>query len=450
MKKEIFREYDIRGRADIDYDVNFAETLGKAIGTEIRKRDGKSVLVAHDARLTSPKFYEATILGLVSTGLEVLTGGLCATPSLYFGVHHYETDGGVMITGSHNPPDYNGFKICYGTGAIHGSMIQDLYVRMDSGDFVSGDGHQVAKALKDDYLRWLVDHFGKHEKPLKVVVDGGNGCGGIMAPDLYRAMGCEVVELYCEPDGNFPNHHPDPTVIENLADIIASVRENRADLGIAFDGDADRIGVVDEKGNVVFADEQMILFAREILSNNPGATVIGEVKCSKRLYDDIEAKGGKPIMWKTGHSLIKAKMKETGALLAGEMSGHICFADSYYGFDDAVYAGGRLLRIMQSGERELSDYLKDLPEVYNTPEIRIDADDQRKFEIVDQALSYFRDQYEVNDIDGARINFGDGWGLIRASNTQPVLVMRFEAISNERLVEIEKIVSDKVKELMTT
>jgi phosphomannomutase/phosphoglucomutase len=373
---------------------------------------------------------------------------MCPTPLQYYSLHHLEVDGGIMITGSHNPPEFNGLKLSIGKQTLYGEMIQDIRAIVEKDSTIEGSGSVKKYDIIPDYIEYIKPRF-ENFTGIKVVVDAGNGPGGLVGPQLMRALGAEVIELYCEPDGNFPNHHPDPVVLENLRDLIAKVKETGAHLGIGYDGDADRIGVVDEEGGVVWGDRLMIVFSREILRENPGATIIGEVKCSQTLYDDVRAHGGEAIMWKTGHSLIKKKMKDEGALLAGEMSGHIFFADRYFGYDDAVYAGLRLIEIMhKAGEPySLKGLLDDVPESYSTPEIRVDCPDDVKFTIAEKMKAVFKD-YPVIDIDGVRINFPDGWGLIRASNTQPALVLRFEAKSEESLKRIQETVEGELKKQM--
>ena len=448
MNKNIFREYDVRGIADRDLTPDVVTDLGKAVGTYLLNHECSSAALGRDVRLSSKRLRDNLAGGLVSTGIDVIDIGECPTPLLYYALHHLETDGGVMITGSHNPADYNGFKIAVGKATIYGDQIQELLKLIESQSFESGEGKVRRAYVLEDYLKELQESFGKLSKPIKVVVDSGNGTAGILMPETYEALGCEVIPLYCRVDPNFPNHHPDPTVEKNLQDLIKTVKENRADLGIAFDGDSDRIGVVDENGRIIWGDELMILYARQILQENPNATFVAEVKCSKNLYNEIERLGGHAIMWKAGHSLIKAKMKETNAKMAAEMSGHIFFADRYYGYDDAIYAGARLLEICADSEQKLSEMLQDLPQTFSTPEIRIDCPEETKFEVVRQTQDYFSQNYNTVTIDGVRVIFDDGWGLVRASNTQPVLVLRFEADTDDRLQEIRSLIEDKLDEII--
>ena len=443
MNPAIFREYDIRGVADRDYDTAFARQLGLAYAAFVRERKARRVSVGRDCRLTSDRYAEALIAGLRGGGLDVVDLGMCPTPLTYFSLFHLDLDGGIQVTGSHNPPDHNGFKICVGKTTIHGAQIQELRKLIEDGGLRDGaGGGEEQFAIIPVYQDHLIAQFGRLPRPLKVVIDAGNGAAGPVAPRIVEAMGCNTRALFCEPDGRFPNHHPDPTVEENMRDLIAAVRADGADLGIAFDGDADRLGLIDHTGRILWGDEMLILFARDILATTPGAVVVSEVKCSQRLFDDIEARGGRAIMWKAGHSLLKAKMRETGAALGGEMSGHLFFADRYYGFDDAIYAACRMLEVVSRAGRPLAALLADLPPAVNTPEIRVDCPDDRKFEIAERAKERFRRDFEIIDVDGVRVKFPEGWGLIRASNTQPVLVMRFEARTPERLREYQRIVED--------
>ena len=450
MNPSIFREYDIRGLAEKDFDRDFALLLGKVQGTAIAAAGGTRVTVGRDCRATSDGYAEAVIAGLAAAGLHVYDIGVCPTPLLYFSLFHLAVDGGIQITASHNPSEYNGFKICLGRDTLYGAQIQNIRKKMEQGEFSEKPGGRVERyEIVPPYQERLIMDVPRLARPLKIVVDAGSGVGGPVAPPVFRRLGCTVWEIACEPDGNFPFHHPDPTVPENLAMLIDKVKQEQADLGIAYDGDADRIGAVDERGNILWGDELLVLFARDILKRNPNAIVISEVKCSQRLYDDIEKNGGRAIMWKAGHSLLKAKMKETQALLAGEMSGHMFFKERYFGYDDAIYASLRLLEIVALSEKPLSSLLADLPPSVSTPEIRVDCPDERKFIIAARATEYFRRHYDVIDIDGVRIRFGQGWGLIRASNTQPALVLRFEAQSEAKLNEYRALVEQKLREFDT-
>lgn len=448
MNSAIFREYDIRGKFPDDLDEDTAFILGKAFGTYYHLNGAGKISVGHDCRESFPVLKDALIKGLLESGLEVTDIGMVPTPLLYFSIQELNLDGGIMITGSHNPPEYNGFKICVGTSTIHGEEIQKIRRIQEANDFKAGEGILARADVTKAYLDYLSKNIHPGNIKRKVIVDAGNGVGGLVAPDVYRAMGVEVETLFCEPDGSFPNHHPDPTIPENLVALKKLVDEKSADLGISFDGDADRIGVVDNEGNIIWGDQLMIIFAREILSKNPGATIIGEVKCSQVLYDDIEEQGGVPVMWKAGHSLIKSKMKETGALFAGEMSGHLFFSDRYFGFDDAIYAGARLLEILTTQDKSVSELLSGIPEMVNTPEIRMDCPDDKKFEVVKKMVEEFKAEYDVIDVDGARVLFDGGWGLIRSSNTQPVLVLRFEATDEKRLEEIRSIFMKKLEKAL--
>jgi phosphomannomutase/phosphoglucomutase len=448
MNPAVFREYDIRGVAEQDFDKDFALLLGKVHGTAVAEKGGRRVTVGRDCRVTSDPYAEAVIAGLAAAGLHVYDIGICPSPLLYFSLFHLNVDGGIEITASHNASEYNGFKICLGKDTLYGQQIQDIRTKMERNDFRGKPGGKVERyEIVPPYNNFLLADIPKLARPLKVVIDAGSGVGGPVAPPIFKELGCQVWEIACVPDPKFPFHHPDPTVPENLEMLIEKVKHEKADVGIAYDGDADRIGAVDEKGNIVWGDELLILFARDMLKRNPGATVISEVKCSQRLYDDIAKNGGKPIMWKAGHSLLKAKMKETGALLAGEMSGHMFFKERYFGYDDAIYASLRLLEILANSGKPLSSLLADLPPSVSTPEIRVDCPDDKKFVIAQKATEYFRQHYDVIDLDGVRVQFADGWGLIRASNTQPALVLRFEAKSQAKLNEYRKLIEDKLKEL---
>ncbi|VAX16386.1 Phosphoglucomutase @ Phosphomannomutase [hydrothermal vent metagenome] len=443
MNRNIFREYDIRGVVEKDLTPDVVKALGCAFGTVIKRNRGHKVSIGRDARISSPKLFELLAEGIISTGIDVIDIGLVPTPSLYFSLYHLNTDGGVMITGSHNPPEFNGFKLNLGFDSIHGAGIQKLADIIEAEDFETGAGSIIRQDVIEDYIKMVKEKITLKRK-LKIVVDSGNGCGGIFAPRLLKELGCEVIELFCDVDGTFPNHHPDPTVPDNLKDIIAKVRETGADVGFAYDGDADRIGVVDENGGILFGDQLMMIFARDILTRKPGAAIVYDVKCSQNLEDDIKKHGGKPVINATGHSLIKARLKKENAELAGEMSAHIFFKEDYFGYDDAIFATARFLRIMSETDKKVSEFLADTPKVYNTPEIRVDCPDDKKFKLIEDITAYFKKDYDVVDIDGARVNFGDGWGLIRASNTQPVVVMRFEAQSEKRLDELRKIFYEKL------
>jgi len=438
----IFRQYDIRGVADRDLTSDVVELLGKALGTFFQSG---TVLVGRDNRLSSGRIHDDLGRGLLATGCRVADVGLVVTPVVYYARVCFGIDGAVMITGSHNPPDENGFKICRGAGTIHGEEIQKLKAMMLGNKFAGGRGEVAGKDAVLPYLAMLQEKIRLGPRRLKVAVDCGNGAAGFFAERLLSAWGCTVVPLYCEPDGSFPNHQPDPVKTANLADLRAAVLSRECDLGVAYDGDADRIGVVDDKGNVVWGDQLMILYWREILPKYPGAAAIIEVKCSQALVDEVNRLGGKPLFYKTGHSLIKAKMKEVGAVFTGEMSGHMFFADEYYGFDDAFYATGRLLRILSHVGVPLSSLLADIPRYYSTAETRVPCADREKFAVVAQLVDDFKREYEVIDVDGVRVLFPGGWGLVRASNTQPALVARCEAKTEGRLKEICDIVQNKLR-----
>lgn len=451
MNSQIFREYDIRGITGRDLDETIIRRVGQAIPVYLRgRRKHNCVVVGRDGRLTSWLYSKALIDGLTSGGLDVIDIGEVPTPLTYFALFNLPVDGGIMITGSHNPKEYNGLKIAVGASTIHGSEIQKLACIAQRDDLPTArrsttiTNMDIAPAYQRK-VRSII----RLNRKLKVVVDAGNGVGGRIAVPLLESLGCEVIPLFCEVDGNFPNHHPDPTLAESLEMLTKTVKKHKADCGIAFDGDADRIGGVDDKGGILWGDKLLPLFARSVLASKPGAAVIGEVKCSRTMYEDIERHGGKAIMWKTGHSLIKAAMREFNAELAGEMSGHIFFKHRWYGFDDAIYSGARLLEFISQGEKPLSEHLADIPRTYVTTEMRIETEESRKFPLVQAATRYFKDELglNVNTIDGARIEFPDGWGLLRASNTSPVLVMRCEATTKRRLEAIRKLIEDKVNEL---
>ena len=432
MNPHVFREYDVRGVVNQDLNEEFVFDLGRAIGTYAHRHNVRTMSVGRDCRLSSDSYHNFLIKGLNTCGIDTIDIGLCATPMLYFSIRHLPTDGGVMVTGSHNPPEFNGFKICLGNDSIYGEKIQELRKIIENGKYSTGHAIAHAKDISREYENYLFENVSINKK-LKVIIDAGNGVGGHFALPLLKRLGCDVTAIYCEPDGHFPNHFPDPTVEDNLKELIRLVQEEKANLGIAFDGDADRIGVISDKGEIIWGDKLLLLFSRYILKENPNATIIGEVKCSQVLYDDIKKHSGRAIMWKAGHSLIKAKMKEEKAVLGGEMSGHIFFADRYFGYDDAIYAALRLLEILSQTGEKISSLLADVPKTYATPEIRIDCPDNKKAAVVNNIKKHFRNTPGRIDIDGVRIPFEDGWALVRSSNTQPVIVLRFEASSMKSL-----------------
>jgi phosphomannomutase / phosphoglucomutase len=456
----IFREYDIRGVADRDLSDDLAEGVGRGLGEMLAVASGGAttpprLAVGRDCRLSSDRLHAALLRGLAKAGVHVVDIGVGPTPMLYFAVHHLGTDGGIQITGSHNPGDENGFKMMRGKASFFGADIQKLrekIVAKDYGADASAKSKVEPHDVQDAYVAQMKERFDFGGTNLVFTLDAGNGAGGPLGLRTMKALGLSPDALFCEMDGTFPNHHPDPTVEKNLAALASRVKETKARVGLAYDGDADRLGAVDADGNVIWGDKLMILFSRAVLKENPGATILGEVKCSQTLYDDIAKHGGKPVVWKTGHSLIKTKMKETGALLAGEMSGHIFFADRYFGYDDAIYVGLRLLEILARDPRPLSEMLADVPKTFSTPELRVDCPDALKFQVVAAVTRRYKEKGNaVLDIDGARISFpttgsAPKWGLVRASNTGPILVMRFEAGTEAELDEIRAEVEGVVTE----
>ncbi len=443
MNPEIFREYDIRGIAGKDLNEEDVIMIGKGIGTYLLEHGKSNLTVGRDCRITSDSFSEKLTEGLLSTGCNVTDIGVCPTPVLYFSIQHLNQQGAVMVTASHNPSEYNGFKVCIGSESLHGKELLEVLDIIDRECFIKGDGLFFSSDVVTPYKEFVQKNI-SILGGLKVGIDAGNGTAGVIAVPVLKNLGCEVHDLYCDMDGTFPNHEADPTVVKNMKELIALVKDRQLDIGIGYDGDGDRLGVIDEKGNIIFGDQLMVIFSREILSRKPGSTFISEVKCSKTMYDDITKHGGRAIMWKTGHSLIKKKMKEENAELAGEMSGHMFFADRYFGFDDAIYASCRLLEIILKTGKKISDLLSDIPKTHSTPEIRVECPDDKKFEVVKKVTEHFRKLNEVIDIDGVRVLFDDGWGLVRASNTQPALVLRFEAMSEKRLKEIKNLVESRL------
>lgn len=439
----IFREYDIRGVTGVDIDEGVFEAIGKAYGTYMKKLGASTISMGRDCRVTSPELSHAVAKGINSTGIDVLDIGMVSTPMLYFSLYNLDVDGGVMVTASHNPGEYNGIKMSSGKNSLFGEQIQEIREIAEKGEFETGSGATRSADVRADYIKFLKENL--DIKPgLKVAADYGNGMIGIIGPEVFREFGCELTELYETPDGTFPNHHPDPTVEENLSELIDAVKTKNLEVGLGFDGDGDRIGVVDENGQIIWGDMLVLIFARDILTRQQGAKFIGDVKCSTRLFKGIEEAGGAAIMWKTGHSLIKNKMKVENAAMAGEMSGHIFFADKFFGYDDALYAALRLLEIISNTGKKVSELLGDIPESVSTPEIRLDCPEEIKFELVEKVKNDLSEKHEVIDTDGVRIEFPDGWGLIRASNTQPALVLRFEAENEEKLQQIRSIIEGQL------
>jgi phosphomannomutase / phosphoglucomutase len=444
----IFREYDIRGVADRDMADDLVSDLGRALGTYLSRKRAKRIALGRDCRLSSPRLHNALRAGLLETGIRVVEIGVVPTPMMYFTVFDLDLDGGVQITGSHNPPEDNGFKMMQGKNSLFGADIQTLLKMIQERDFdLPGGGTVEEHDPLIAYTGFVRGNIRLARTDLRIAIDAGSGAGGPTAVAAMRAVGIKPIELLCQMDGAFPVHHPDPSQPENLELLRRTVLDNGLDLGIAYDGDADRIGVIDARGDTIWGDKLMILFSRAILARHPGAAIISEVKCSQSMYDDIAARGGRPIMWRTGHSLIKKKMKEEHALLAGEMSGHMFFADRFFGYDDAVYASLRLLEIVASADGPLHTLLADVPVTYSTPELRVDCPDDVKFGLVERVLEHYRATHRVIDVDGARIQFDHGWGLVRASNTQPVLVLRFEADSDADLAAIRAEVEGTVARL---
>ncbi|MEN8210551.1 MAG: phosphomannomutase/phosphoglucomutase [Thermodesulfobacteriota bacterium] len=447
MNPGIFREYDIRGVAGKDILDDDVVNIGKAYGSLLKNQNRNNISVGRDCRLTSQKFAQLFIDGIISTGCNVIDIGTCPTPVLYFSIQHLNLGGGAMVTASHNPPEYNGFKLLSGMDSIHSQGLQDIRAIVESQEFVQGSGKVSKKDVITPYKEYIVNNINiKH--PIKLGIDSGNGTGGITALPVLKDLGCEVYDIYCDMDGNFPNHEADPTQKKNMLDLIKLVKEKNLDLGVGYDGDADRIGVVDKNGELIYGDQLMVIYAREILQRDPGATFISEVKCSMVMYDDIKKHGGNAIMWKTGHSLIKKKMKEENAALAGEMSGHMFFKDRYLGFDDALYATCRLLEIMADTGLGVDELIKDLPRTFTTPELRVECPDEIKFKAVDKIVAHFKAKQTIIDIDGLRALYDDGWGLVRASNTQPALVLRFEALSEKKLHEIQNEIESVLKNII--
>ena len=443
VNKYIFREYDIRGKVLDDFPTEVVIQLGKGFGSFVKRNGFQEIALSGDIRLTTPQLMDEFKRGVLSTGIDVINLGILPTPANYYSMFKLEVGGAVQITGSHNPPEFNGFKMSLDREAVYGNDIQIIRKYIDNNDFDTGEGNEIRYDIKSDYKSMIIEKI-SIERPMKVVMDCANAAGAINAPEIFKNFNIELTELYCEPDGTFPNHHPDPTVKENLKDLIDLMKLGNHDIGIAFDGDADRVGVVDETGDIIWADQLMALFLPEVIKKDD--EILFDVKCSQALEDMIIKYGGKPIMWKTGHSLIKQKMNELGCKLGGEMSGHIFFADDYYGYDDAIYVAARIVQTLSRSDKKLSELKAKLPKYFSTPEMRMACEsDEEKFRIADEAIKYFTKNYDCITVDGVRIKFGDGWGLVRSSNTQPVIVCRFEANSHDRMEEIKDLVLTKLE-----
>lgn len=447
LSPHIFREYDIRGIVGENLDASVAEQIARAFGMYLAARRVRRAAVGHDSRASSAEMYAATTRGLLMEGCDTIGVGMCVTPMLYFALRHFGVEGGVMVTASHNPPQFNGFKLCHGAGTLHGDQIQEVRTLAESGVRPGSPktGVPETRPIFPAYLEMLTQRIQLGPRRLRVVLDCGNGTAGAFAPAIFRAWGCDVVPLFCELDPSFPHHHPDPVAPENLVDLVRAVHEHHADVGIGLDGDGDRVGVVDDRGAVLWGDLLMALFWREVLAAHPGAIALVEVKCSQALIDEIRRLGGRPEFTRTGHSLIKARMRELGAVFAGEMSGHMFFADEYFGYDDAIYAAGRLLRILSQTDRPLSSLAAEIPRYFATPEIRVACPDDRKFDVVDAVTRDLRSRYDVIDVDGVRVVFPDGWALVRASNTQPVLVVRAEGATPAALERAKRVIAEQLR-----
>jgi len=447
LNQYIFREYDIRGKVSDDFPPEVVEALGKGFGTYIKRGGGQEIALSGDIRLTTPDLMEQFKTGVLSTGVDVINIGILPTPANYYSMFSLGVAGAVQITGSHNPPEFNGFKLSRDKKAVFGEAIQEIRVIIEKEDYETGEGTEASYDILTKYKRMIASKI-DIKKRMKVVMDCGNAAGAICAPEIFKNLNVDLTELYCDVDGTFPNHHPDPTVKENLADLISLVKQGSYDIGLAFDGDADRVGVVDETGDIVWADQLIALFLPEVVEE--GDEILYDVKCSQALEEMIVKYGGKPVMWKTGHSLIKQRMSELNCKLGGEMSGHIFFADDYFGYDDAIYVAARIVQTLSRTDQKLSQLKAELPKYYSTPEMRLEAEsDEEKFRIAKEAVAYFTENYDCSTVDGVRIKFGDGWGLVRSSNTQPVIVCRFEANTAERMEEIRSIVMNKLQEIGT-
>ena len=445
LNQYIFREYDIRGKVSDDFPPELVEALGKGFGTYIKRSGGQEIALSGDVRLTTPDLMEQFKTGVLSTGVDVIKIGILPTPANYYSMFSIGVAGAVQITGSHNPPEFNGFKLSRDKKAVFGEAIQEIRVIIEKEDYETGEGTEASYDILTKYKRMIASKI-DIKKRMKVVMDCGNAAGAICAPEIFKNLNVDLTELYCDVDGTFPNHHPDPTVKENLADLIDLVKQGSYDIGLAFDGDADRVGVVDETGDIVWADQLLALFLPEVVEE--GDEILYDVKCSQALEEMIVKYGGKPVMWKTGHSLIKQRMSELNCKLGGEMSGHIFFADDYFGYDDAIYVAARIVQTLSRTDQKLSELKAELPKYYSTPEMRLEAEsDEEKFRIAKEAVAYFTENYDCSTVDGVRIKFGDGWGLVRSSNTQPVIVCRFEANTAERMEEIQSIVMNKLQEI---
>ena len=437
VNRKIFREYDIRGIYEIDLKGELPYFIGKAFGSYVKRKNINEVCVGGDNRLTTPEIKEKLVKGLIESGINVIDIGIVPTPLLYFSVHFYKFGSGIIVTASHNPPEFNGFKMVLKEGSLYGKEIQKIADMVENEDFEKGIGKFERKEVIDDYIKFMEERF-KFNKKFKVGIDTGNGTAGPLIEKLFRKLGIEFVGLYLESDSNFPNHLPDPVIPENLKDLIEIVKKYNLDCGFGFDGDGDRLGVVDEKGNILWGDQLLIVYSREVLKERKGVKIIFDVKCSRALEEEIEKMGGIPLMWKTGHSLIENKLHEEKAPIAGELSGHLYFADEYFGYDDAIYSSLRLLRIMDKEGKKLSEFFTDVKKYYSTPEIRIEVKDDNKFEIVEKVKNYFSKKYKINDIDGVKVYYPNGWALLRASNTQPALVVRIEGETEEELEKIKE------------
>ncbi len=445
MNPNIFREYDLRGLVDTDLTDEVVEKIGKGFGSYVKSKGGKKISLGRDVRPSSKRFNDSFINGVLSTGIDVIDIGEVPTPVGYFSLFHLDVDGGVVITASHNPPEYNGFKLAVGKSSIYGKEIQEIKKLIEEDKFESGSGRCTEADVVSSYVETVKSKI-QLKKELNIAVDAGNGMGGVLGPLILKELGCNVTELYCELDGTFPNHHPDPGVDENIQELIKTVKEKSLDFGIGFDGDADRIGSIDNLGRIIRGDQLVAIYARDVVKKTGKHKILFDVKCSLALIEDIEKHGGIPFMWKTGHSLLKSKMKELNSPFAGEMSGHMFFADDYFGYDDAIYAACRLCQIVSETDLKFSDIIDTLPHYFSTPEMRVKAKEEEKFQIVAKLKDYFKKENKTIDIDGVRVVFPDGWGLVRASNTQPALIIRAEAKSPERLEEIRNLILEKVKE----